>query len=136
MWWLSKKACFFYGDASWNKFLKLRGSLLSFFFFFFNYMEIWTVRKLYIIIFWALLEIYKNPPIFLKRIIPNSSYLDILEDLPEARDHIEEWREKVKDIHADGATWWWWWYIYIHMDTVTRIQTLDKAVCISHSTIT
>ena len=29
----------------------------------------------------------------------------IPEDLPEAMDDGEEWRERVKDIRADGATW-------------------------------
>ena len=33
-----------------------------------------------------------------------------LEDLPEARDDREEWWERVRDIHAGGATWWWWWW--------------------------
>ena len=28
------------------------------------------------------------------------------EDLPEAMDDREGWREKVRDIRADGATWW------------------------------
>ena len=32
------------------------------------------------------------------------------EDLPEAMDDREGWRERVRDIHADGATWWWWWW--------------------------
>ena len=32
------------------------------------------------------------------------------EDLPEAMDHREGWRERVSDIRADGMTWWWWWY--------------------------
>ena len=32
------------------------------------------------------------------------------EDLPEAMDHKERWRERVRDIRADGATWWWWWW--------------------------
>ena len=27
-----------------------------------------------------------------------------LEDLPEAMDDIEGWRERVRDIHTDGAT--------------------------------
>ena len=31
------------------------------------------------------------------------------EDLPEAKDNRERWRERVRDIHADGAAWWWWW---------------------------
>ena len=36
------------------------------------------------------------------------------EDLPEAMNDREKWRERVKDIRASGTTWWWWWYIYIH----------------------
>ena len=34
------------------------------------------------------------------------------EDLPEAMNDREKWRERVRDIRAGGATWWWWWYIY------------------------
>ena len=30
------------------------------------------------------------------------------EDLPEAMDDKERWRERVRDIRADSATWWWW----------------------------
>ena len=33
------------------------------------------------------------------------------EDLPEAMDDREKWRETVRDIRAGGATWWWWWYL-------------------------
>ena len=29
-----------------------------------------------------------------------------LEDLPEAMDGSEGWRERVREIHADGTTWW------------------------------
>ena len=39
------------------------------------------------------------------------------EDLPEAMNDREKWRERVRDIRADGTTWWWWWwwwYIYIY----------------------
>ena len=32
------------------------------------------------------------------------------EDLPEAMNDREEWREKVSDIRATGTTWWWWWW--------------------------
>ena len=32
------------------------------------------------------------------------------EDLPEAMDDREEWRESVRDIRADSATRWWWWW--------------------------
>ena len=34
------------------------------------------------------------------------------EDLPEAMNDREKWRETVRDIRAGGATWWWW-YIWI-----------------------
>ena len=32
------------------------------------------------------------------------------EDLFEAIDDKEGWRERVRDIRADSATWWWWWW--------------------------
>ena len=32
------------------------------------------------------------------------------EDLPEAMDDREKWREWVRDIRASGTTWWWWWW--------------------------
>ena len=31
-----------------------------------------------------------------------------LEDLSEAMDNSKRWRERVRDIYADGATWWWY----------------------------
>ena len=36
------------------------------------------------------------------------------EDLPEAINDREKWRERVRDIGASGTTRWWW-YIYIYM---------------------
>ena len=30
------------------------------------------------------------------------------EDLPEAMNNREEWRERVRDIRAGGTTWWWY----------------------------
>ena len=33
------------------------------------------------------------------------------EDLPEAMNAREKWRERVRDIRASGTTWWWWWYV-------------------------
>ena len=32
------------------------------------------------------------------------------EDLPEAMNNREKWRERVRDISASGTTWWWWWW--------------------------
>ena len=31
------------------------------------------------------------------------------EDLPEAMNDREKWRERLRDICAGGTTWWWWW---------------------------
>ena len=36
------------------------------------------------------------------------------EELPEVMYDRDEWRERVRDIRADGTTRWWW-YIYIYM---------------------
>ena len=41
------------------------------------------------------------------------------EDLPEAMDNREEWRERVWDIRVYCVTWWW--YIYIYEMTVFSI---------------
>ena len=32
------------------------------------------------------------------------------EDLPEAMNDREKWRERIRDICACGTTWWWWWW--------------------------
>ena len=33
------------------------------------------------------------------------------EDLPEAMNDREKWRERIRDIRATSTTWgWWWWY--------------------------
>ena len=37
------------------------------------------------------------------------------EDVPEAMNDREEWRERVRDIRAGGTSWWWWWWIYIYI---------------------
>ena len=31
------------------------------------------------------------------------------EDLPEAMNDREKWRERARDIRAGDTTWWWWW---------------------------
>ena len=35
------------------------------------------------------------------------------EDLPEAMNYREKWRERVRDIRATSTTWWWWWWWYL-----------------------
>ena len=32
------------------------------------------------------------------------------EDLPEAMNDREKWRESLSDIRATSTTWWWWWW--------------------------
>ena len=34
------------------------------------------------------------------------------EDLPEAMNDREKWRERIRDIRATSTTWWWWWWWY------------------------
>ena len=32
------------------------------------------------------------------------------EDLPDAMNDREKWRERVRNIRACDTTWWWWWW--------------------------
>ena len=32
------------------------------------------------------------------------------ENLPEAMNDREKWRERVRHIRVGGTTWWWWWW--------------------------
>ena len=48
-----------------------------------------------------------------------------LEDLLQAMDDSEGWRERARDIRADGMTWWWWyipksnyWYSIEILETI------------------
>ena len=45
------------------------------------------------------------------------------EDLPEAMDDREGWRERVRDIHADSATWW---HNYCQLHTNGNNSTIGK----------
>ena len=38
----------------------------------------------------------------------------LFEDLPEAMNDREKWRERVRDIRTNGTTWWWWWLLIIY----------------------
>ena len=44
------------------------------------------------------------------------------EDLPEAMNDWEKWRERIRNIRACGTTWWWW-YICTHIYTITFTHT-------------
>ena len=57
------------------------------------------------------------------------------EDLPEAMNDREKWRERVRDIRAGGATWWWWWlylyiHLYIHLNTHTHTNIYIYVKCL------
>ena len=41
------------------------------------------------------------------------------EDLPEAMNDREKWRERVRDILATSTTWWWWCHWYSNTDIRT-----------------
>ena len=51
------------------------------------------------------------------------------EDLPEAMNNREKWRERVRDIRATSTTWWWWWHL-IHK---ISYHFLSTSVCLSLS---
>ena len=51
-----------------------------------------------------------------------------LEDLSEAIYDRERWRERVKEICADGITWWW--HIYIHSPTLSISLSLSLSIYI------
>ena len=46
------------------------------------------------------------------------------EDLPEAMNDREKWRERVRDIRASGMTWWWWYIYIIFEDPISLKNTL------------
>ena len=46
------------------------------------------------------------------------------EDLPEAMNDREKWRERVRDICAGGTTWWWWWYVNLYLPILFQIGVL------------
>ena len=37
------------------------------------------------------------------------------EDLTEAMNDWEKWRERVRDIRATSTTWWWWWWWWLSL---------------------
>ena len=45
------------------------------------------------------------------------------EDLPEAMNDWEKWRERARDIRVTSTTWWWWWWWYIYNYNQTRWRT-------------
>ena len=77
------------------------------------------------------------------------------EDLPEAMNNREKWRERVRDIRAGGMTWWWslllklkshynivifYWYIYKNNEKMNihnaYIFVREREICINRCMIT
>ena len=49
----------------------------------------------------------RSAPTYIQQLCENTGYSH--EDLPEAMNDREKWRERVRDIRASGTTWWWWY---------------------------
>ena len=46
-------------------------------------------------------------------------------DLPEVMNDKVGWRERVRDIRADGATrWWWWWWYQVLLSNINNLHRL------------
>ena len=56
------------------------------------------------------------------------------EDLPRAMNDREEWRERMRDIHATSAIWWWWWYdkmyLYVLRNLYLSLSSFSECVCV------
>ena len=50
------------------------------------------------------------------------------EDLSEAMNDREKWRERVKDIRAGGTTWWWYYLCFKCKKTITVISICSWTV--------
>ena len=48
------------------------------------------------------------------------------EDLPEAMNDREKWRERVRDIRASGTTWWWWWWLSPETLSLKKYVSISK----------
>ena len=55
------------------------------------------------------------------------------EDLPEAMNNRERWRERVRDIRAGGTTWWWWWWcIVLHTKSIFSLKLFSSIRTVKH----
>ena len=52
-----------------------------------------------------------------------------MEDLPEAMNNREKWRERVRDIRAGGMTWWWWWWLIYTMN-ISWVHIMSMYICV------
>ena len=47
------------------------------------------------------------------------------EDLPEAMNDKEQWRDRLSDIRVTSTTWWWWWYCILLPICVINAQIIS-----------
>ena len=70
---------------------------------------------------------------------PARTYIQLLyedtvcspEDLPEAMNDRENWRERVRDIRASGTTWrWWWWLLFLMLrfDVLNLVEEIMSLI--------
>ena len=58
------------------------------------------------------------------------------EDLPEAMNDREGWRERVRDIRANGMTrWWWWWWKTTLKSTLCHTLPVCRDLVKTHNKI-
>ena len=62
------------------------------------------------------------------------------EDLPEAMNDREKWRERVRDIPAGGTTWWWgWWWLAdglsMEFKSPQVFRTLLSILCVLNNVV-
>ena len=52
-----------------------------------------------------------------------------LEDLPEAMNDREKWRERVRDIRASGTTRWWWYaHLYLFFVYILFVPVISTSI--------
>ena len=51
------------------------------------------------------------------------------EDLPEAMNDRETWRERVWDICASCMTWWWWWWWIFMYKQELALNNQERLIC-------
>ena len=47
--------------------------------------------------------------------------------VPEAMDDREGWRQRFREIHVDGVTWWWWCIHIERLESIIDLETTFKS---------
>ena len=57
------------------------------------------------------------------------------EDLPEAMNDREKWRERARDIRATSTSWWWWWSLAWVLILIVKNISISSYSVLSNSSI-